>query len=67
MYRWNAGGIWVYRAEGTWLGKLSARSDQRHSEPVANLAWGSEDGKSLFFTACSALYRFQLKVPATNS
>ncbi|MCY4106648.1 MAG: SMP-30/gluconolactonase/LRE family protein [Chloroflexi bacterium] len=62
-----ADGIWVFQADGSWLGKLSARSDQRHSEPAANLAWGGEDGNSLFVTACSSLYRFQLKVPATNS
>ena len=64
LYITGADGIWVFHADGTWIGNLTTRSDQRHAEPAANLAWGGEDRKQLFVTACSSLYCFQMKLPA---
>lgn len=63
LYVAGADGIWVFEPDGTWLGILVPRSDQRHSEPPANCAWGDSDLKSLYVTACSSIYRFRVKIP----
>ncbi|MBP7401469.1 MAG: SMP-30/gluconolactonase/LRE family protein [Clostridia bacterium] len=47
------GGIWAIAADGTPLGIL------RIGESVGNLAWGDADGRSLFVTASSSLYRIR--------
>jgi gluconolactonase len=66
IYVTGADGIWVFQPDGTWIGNLVTRSDQRHSEPAVNLAWGGDDRKTLFVTACSSVYRFQVKIPGTG-
>ena len=48
------GGVWVCRADGTFLGRLIL------PELPANLAWG-EDGSVLFVTARTSVYRIQTK------
>ncbi len=50
------GGIWVLAADGRHLGTI------RTPRLPANFAWGGEDGKSLYLTARSTLYRLPLKV-----
>ena len=66
IYVTGADGIWVFQPDGTWIGNLVTRSDQRHAEPAVNLAWGGEDRKTLFVTACSSVYRFRVKVPGAS-
>ena len=48
------GGVWVCRADGTLLGRIIL------PELPANLAWG-EDGRVLFITARTSVYRIQTK------
>ena len=48
------GGIWVARAEGTLLGRVTL------PELPANVGWG-EDGSVLFATARTSVYRIQTK------
>lgn len=48
------GGVWVCRADGTFLGRLIL------PELPANLAWG-EDGSVLFLTARTSVYRMQTR------
>jgi gluconolactonase len=50
------GGIWVLASDGRHLGTI------RTPRLPANFAWGGEDGKSLYLTARSTLYRLPLKV-----
>ncbi len=50
------GGIWVLASDGRHLGTL------RTPRLPSNFAWGFEDGKSLYLTARSTLYRLPLQV-----
>lgn len=63
LYVTGPDAIWVFEPNGKWIGNLTPRSDQRHAEPPANLAWGDADGRSLYVAACSSIYRFRVKVP----
>jgi len=35
-------------------------------ERVSNVAWGDKDGKTLFTTASTSVYRIKLKVPGVK-
>jgi gluconolactonase len=48
------GGIWILSAEGKLLGKIVT------PERPANMAWGDEDGKTLYMTAHSSLYKLRV-------
>ncbi len=48
------GGVWILNAEGKLLGKMVT------PERPANMAWGDDDGKALYFTAHSSLYKIRL-------
>jgi len=47
------GGVWVLSNEGKYLGKITA------PERPANMAWGDADGKTLYLTAHSGLYKIR--------
>ncbi len=47
-------GIWIIDQSGKYLGRI------RTPEHAANMAWG-EDGRTLFITASSSIYKIQLK------
>lgn len=47
-------GIWIISSEGKYLGRI------RTPEHAANMAWG-EDGKTLFITASTSVYKIRLK------
>jgi len=51
------GGIWVLSAQGTQLGLLKL------PENPHNLAWGDEDGCTLYVTALTGVYRIRLRIP----
>jgi gluconolactonase len=51
------GGIWVLSPEGERLGLLSLPEDPH------NLAWGGEDGRDLYVTALTSVYRMRLGIP----
>jgi gluconolactonase len=50
------GGVWVYAPSGECVGRLLA------PEPVANLAWGGADFRTLFLAASRSLYTIATKV-----
>ena len=50
------GGIWILSAAGNHLGTIKG-PEQPH-----NLAWGDEDGKTLYMTALTSIYRLRLNV-----
>jgi gluconolactonase len=47
------GGLWILSAEGKLLGKIVT------PERPANMAWGDEDGKTLYLTAHTSLYKIK--------
>ncbi|MGH9355546.1 MAG: SMP-30/gluconolactonase/LRE family protein, partial [Terriglobia bacterium] len=57
VYCTGPGGIWIISPEGKHLGTI------RVPEIPANLAWGDRDGKSLYITARTGLYRIRLNIP----
>jgi gluconolactonase len=54
------GGLWVISPEGKHLGTIIT---PRH---VHNMAWGDEDGKTLYLCARSGLYRMRLNIPGVR-
>jgi len=48
------GGLWILSAEGKLLGKIVT------PERPANIAWGDEDGKTLYLTAHSSVYKIRV-------
>ncbi len=60
-----AGNLYVCGPDGIWI--LSAKSKHlgllRLPEDPHNLAWGDEDGRTLYITAMTSLYRIRLTIP----
>jgi gluconolactonase len=50
------GGVWVFSPQGKHLGTIQP------GETAANCAWG-DDGKSLYITASTSVYRIRVSVP----
>ncbi len=57
LYVCGPGGIWVLSPEGEHLGTLKI------PESPHNLAWGDEDGRTLYITALTSVYRLRLENP----
>ena len=51
------GGIWVLSPEGEQLGLLKLPEDPH------NLAWGDDDGRTLYVTALTSVYRMRMSIP----
>ncbi len=60
LYVSGPGGLWVISAEGKHLGTISPL------DLPANFAWGDADGRTLYMTARSNLYRVRLGVPGVR-
>jgi gluconolactonase len=56
VYVSGPGGVWIISAEGKHLGTLVG------PEHPHNLAWGDDDGRTLYLTAQTGLYRIRLNV-----
>ena len=48
------GGVWILNANAKLLGKIVT------PERPSNMAWGDEDGKTLYFTAHSSIYKIRV-------
>lgn len=57
LYVCGPGGIWVLSPQGEKLGLL------RLPEAPHNLAWGDGDGRTLYITALTSVYRLRLEIP----
>ncbi|MGI8958422.1 MAG: SMP-30/gluconolactonase/LRE family protein [Bryobacteraceae bacterium] len=57
LYSAGPGGVWIFSPDGKHLGTI------RLSEKVGNVAWGDQDGKTLYITASSSIYRIKLTNP----
>jgi gluconolactonase len=55
------GGVWVFAPDGRHLGTISP------PEHVANMAWGDEDGRTLYLAASTGLYRIRLNIPGAGA
>ena len=54
------GGVWILSPEGEALGRIVP------PEHDANFAWGDADGRALYLTASTGLYRIRLSVPGVR-
>ena len=54
LYVCGPGGIWVLSPDGERLGLL------RLPEDPHNLAWGDDDGRTLYVTALTSVYRLRM-------
>ena len=54
------GGLWIIGPDGRHLGTIRA------PELPANMAWGDADGRTLYLTARTSVYRIRLNVPASS-
>lgn len=57
LYAAGAGGVWVVSPQGKLLGKIVL------PERASNMAFGDADGKTLYITARTGIYRVRLKHP----
>jgi gluconolactonase len=57
LYLSGPGGLWILSPEGKQLGLIVG------PEHPHNLAWGDQDGKTLYLCAKTGLYRIRLNIP----
>jgi len=57
LYVSGPGGMWILAPDARHLGTI------RGPELAANFAWGDDDGRTLYMTARTGLYRIRLNVP----
>ena len=64
LYVSGPGGVWIISPHGKHLGMIQP------TQLPANMAWGDEDGRTLYMTARTAVYRVRLNIagvrPAVN-
>ncbi len=56
VYSTGPGGLWVISPEGKQLGLIKGPEDPH------NMAWGDDDGKTLYITALTGIYRIRMNV-----
>jgi gluconolactonase len=57
LYVSGPGGLWILSSDGKHLGTLKG------PEHPHNLAWGDDDGKTLYLAAQTSIYRIRLNIP----
>ncbi len=60
IYCTGPGGFWIMSPEGKHLATVKTK------ELPANLGWGNADGKALYLTARTGLYRIHLNIPGVR-
>lgn len=61
VYSAGPGGVWIFSPEGKHLGTV------KPGEKVANCNWGDADGRTLYITASTSLYRIRLRIAGLRS
>ena len=56
VYSTGPGGLWILSPQGKYLGLIKGPEDPH------NMAWGDDDGKTLYITALTGLYRMRLNI-----
>jgi gluconolactonase len=54
------GGVWVLNPSGNHLGTIVT------PETPSNCAWGDEDRRGLYITACNSVYRIRVNIPGVQ-
>ena len=54
IYGSGPGGVWIISAQGKHLGTIKV------PEVVSNVAWGDKDGKTLYITGSTSIFRIKL-------
>jgi gluconolactonase len=57
VYGSGPGGVWIISPDGKHIGTIKV------PERVSNVAWGDKEGKTLYITASTSVYRIQLNIP----
>jgi gluconolactonase len=60
LYVCGPGGVWILSSEGKVLGQIIG------PEIPQNLAWGDEEGQTLYMTANTGIYRIRLSIPGVR-
>jgi len=60
LYVSRPGGLWILSPEGKHLGTLEG------PEHPHNLAWGDDDGETLYLAAQTSVYRLHVNVPGAR-
>jgi gluconolactonase len=60
LYVSGPGGLWIVSPQGKRLGMIKA------PENPHNMAWGDTDGRTLYMTALTGLYRVRLNIPGVR-
>jgi gluconolactonase len=60
VYACGPGGVWIIAPYGRHLGTLEL------PEAPHNLAWGDEDGRTLYVTALTSVYRIRMSIPGVR-
>ncbi len=61
IYSSGPTGVWIISPEGKHLGTIKV------PEVVSNVAWGDADGRTLYITASTSIYRIRLSVEGDRS
>ncbi len=61
LYGSGPGGVWIISPEGKHIGTIVV------PENVANLGWGDADGKTLYITASTSVYRIKLSIKGVRN
>ncbi len=61
LYVSGPGGLWILNGEGKHLGTLKG------PELAANFAWGDDDGRTLYLTARTGVYRLRLNISGAGA
>ncbi len=56
VYSTGPGGLWIISPEGKQLGLIKGPEDPH------NMAWGDDDGKTLYIAALTGIYRIRMKI-----
>lgn len=56
VYSTGPGGLWIISPEGRQLGLIKGPEDPH------NMAWGDDDGKTLYITASTGIYRMRMNI-----
>ena len=61
VYATGSGGLWINLPEGKQLGLIKGPEDPH------NMAWGDDDGRVLYITALTGIYRIRMNVQGVRS
>jgi len=61
LYGSGPGGVWIISPAGKHIGTVKI------PERVSNVAWGDKDGKTLYITASTSIYRIKLNIKGVRN